>query len=171
MTDTTDDGIEPLLRLLARLVHEAGFSGRALDRKLGYSRGQSNAILSGQQHLRFQNILDVLGALGIEPKDFFALLYWDSSEPMPPNLESIYRRQAGLPQADKTRPSRYPAEPEPDEEEDEERAKANPAIAQLLALVQSMIDDGIDQRLRTLVETARRKPGKRKKKPTEEKDV
>ena len=155
MTDTTNDGIEPLLRLLTRLVHEAGFSGRALDRKLGYSRGQSNAILSGQQHLRFQNILDILGALGIEPKDFFALLYWDSSEPMPPKLEAIYRRQAGLPKADKSRTSKLAKEPEP-AEEDEEKAKANPALSQLLALVQSMIDEGIDQRLRSLVETAKK---------------
>lgn len=157
MTDPTDsDPVEPVLRLLARLVHEAGYSGRALDRELGYSRGQSNAILSGQQNLRYRNIVDILGALGIEPKDFFALLYWNSSEPLPPNLEAIYRRQAGLPKADKSRPSKFPKVPEPAEAVNEEQAKTNPALAQLLSLVQSMIDEGIDQRLRTLVETAKK---------------
>lgn len=157
MTDTPEgDPVEPVLRLLARLVHEAGYSGRALDRKLDYSRGQSNAILAGQQHLRYRNLVEILGALGVEPKDFFALLYWDSAEPMPPNLEAIYRRQAGLGKADKNRPSKFPKEPEPAEDSSEEKAKANPAVAQLLSLVQSMIDEGIDQRLRTLVETAKK---------------
>ena len=157
MTDPTDsDPVEPVLRLLARLVHEAGYSGRALDRKLGYSRGQSNAILAGQQHLRYKNIVDILVVLGVEPKDFFALLYWNSAEPLRPNLEAIYRRQAGLPKADKSRPSKIAKESEPAEEGDEEKAKANPALSQLLALVQSMIDEGIDQRLRTLVETAKK---------------
>src|SRR6185295_3293370 len=157
MTDTPEgDPVEPVLRLLSRLVHEAGFSARALDRELGYSRGQSNAILAGQQQLRYRNILEILGALGIEPKDFFALLYWDASEPLPPSLEAIYRRQAGLPKADKSRPSKFPKEPEPVEEPNEEKAKANPALAQLLALVQTMIDEGIDQRLRTLVESAKK---------------
>lgn len=150
------DPVEPVLRLLSRLVHEAGFSGRSLDRELGYSRGQSNAILAGQQHLRYRNLVEILGALGIEPKDFFSLLYWDSAEPLPPNLEAIYRRQAGLPKADKSRPSKFPQGPEPADETNEEKAKANPALAQLLSLVQSMIDEGIDQRLRTLVETARK---------------
>lgn len=150
-----DDPVEPVLRLLSRLVHEAGYSRRSLDRELGYSRGQSNLILTGQQYLRYQNILDILSALGIEPKDFFALLYWDSSKPLPASLEAIYRRQAGLPKADKNRLSKA-AKEAAEEAANEENAKANPALAQLLTLVQSMIDEGIDQRLRTLVDSAKK---------------
>ncbi|HXU44934.1 MAG TPA: hypothetical protein VN783_05375 [Thermoanaerobaculia bacterium] len=148
MADEADDPVEPVLKLLDRLVREAKFSGRALDRRLGYARGQASAILSGQQHLRYRHVLDILGALGVEPKDFFGLLYWDSSEErLPGPLEPIFRRQAGLGPKKKTAPQ--PAKPQPDEPRGD-LAPSDPVIVQLVELVQTMIDRGLASRFRQL---------------------
>lgn len=46
-----------------------------LERELGYSRGYISKILNGTVEMRVRHIFEILGALGIEPWEFFQLAY------------------------------------------------------------------------------------------------
>jgi transcriptional regulator with XRE-family HTH domain len=61
--------------MLARVIDFYGVSQRALERRLGLSRGYLSSILSGRVELRQAHVMGVLLALGIHPSIFFDLAY------------------------------------------------------------------------------------------------
>ncbi|HXU45010.1 MAG TPA: hypothetical protein VN783_05755 [Thermoanaerobaculia bacterium] len=103
---------ERALALLEQLVDTFGGSRRRVDRLLGTGRSRTSQILSRRLDLKFQHILDILEALGIESKAFFEVLYAEEgSAPFPGPLAVVYRqkvRALGAPE-----PAATPSEPAP----------------------------------------------------------
>jgi len=78
-TDSTEDYEKAALRLLVLLIRITGWTQRRLDRHLGYSLGYMSRLLTGNARLLYSHILEILGAIGVEPARFFAVLHPDSS--------------------------------------------------------------------------------------------
>lgn len=67
--------IERTRKLLVRLIKVAGLTRAEVDASLGEGRNYSTRILTGQVELKHEHILSLLKAVGIDPADFFRLLY------------------------------------------------------------------------------------------------
>jgi transcriptional regulator with XRE-family HTH domain len=72
-----DDDIRRVARLLEALVKVEKVSVRELERRLELGGGTLNRIFSGRNELKLRHILLVLGALGIDPDEFFQLAFQD----------------------------------------------------------------------------------------------
>src|SRR5262245_18323814 len=82
---------EKAIRLLAELVDAFGGSRRHMDKLLGTGRSRTSQVLSGRLDLKFQHILDILEALGIESRAFFEVLYSEEElSPFPGPLAVVY---------------------------------------------------------------------------------
>jgi hypothetical protein len=62
-------------KLLARLIRVAGFTRAEVDAELGEGRGYSTRVLNGLVSLKHEHTLTLLQAIGVDPGDFFRLLY------------------------------------------------------------------------------------------------
>ena len=62
-------------KLLARLIRVAGFTRAEVDAQLGEGRGYSTRVLNGLVSLKHEHTLTLLQAIGVDPGDFFRLLY------------------------------------------------------------------------------------------------
>lgn len=69
---------EEMLRLAKVLAEAVRFSHRtrqSLEQELGFSAGSLSKVFHGKTVLGLKNLLRILDALGISPKDFFAVAY------------------------------------------------------------------------------------------------
>ncbi len=67
--------VERTLKLLVRLIRIVGLTRAQVDAKAGQGRGFSTRILNGIVGLKHEHTLTLLRCIGIEPGDFFRLLY------------------------------------------------------------------------------------------------
>ncbi|HVF58821.1 MAG TPA: helix-turn-helix transcriptional regulator [Thermoanaerobaculia bacterium] len=66
---------QQLAQALRRKIREAGLSYGEVERRLGMGKDTLRHILSGRVELKVKHLYGVLGALGIEPAQFFAEHY------------------------------------------------------------------------------------------------
>ncbi len=78
------DLVAPFLALLSKKIRERGFTELEVEETLGWSRDHIRQLKAGCQRLRVQDVLSVLGVLGVEPGEFFAELYAE-----PPEAEGL----------------------------------------------------------------------------------
>ncbi len=69
--------------LLRELIVQSGITLEYLEERLDWQPGRLPALLEGHLRLSFEDVLEVLPALGTTPTDFFAWLYgFDPRDPV-----------------------------------------------------------------------------------------
>ncbi|HXU45053.1 MAG TPA: helix-turn-helix transcriptional regulator [Thermoanaerobaculia bacterium] len=127
-----EDEKKRALKLLSAMIQMAGLTRQDLDQKLVAGRGYTSQVLTGRVELKFQHILEILEALGVETEVFFHILYPPPAERRagPPLLETFLER---LHRAGADEVSATPVPPPQPAETDEELER------QILAAVRSVL--------------------------------
>ena len=74
-TPQASQEVERALRLLRTKIHEQGFTQLRVQQALGWGRTYISQLLRRQKSLRFDQILQILEVVEIEPAEFFSELY------------------------------------------------------------------------------------------------
>jgi transcriptional regulator with XRE-family HTH domain len=64
-----------LARSLRELILEAGTTVEDVEGRLGWDAERLSTLLAGQKGWKFEEVLDVVSTLEVEPADFFARVY------------------------------------------------------------------------------------------------
>ncbi len=78
MTNTmpaVDADVDRVLTLLRNKIRERGFTQLEVQEMLGWGRSYISQLLTKQKALRLEQVLLILGVVGIDPSDFFGELY------------------------------------------------------------------------------------------------
>lgn len=67
--------VDRVLNLLRAKIHERGFTQLKVQRALGWGRTYISQLFRKQKSLRFDQILQILEVVEIDPADFFAEFY------------------------------------------------------------------------------------------------
>lgn len=65
----------PLLALLAEKIHEQNFTEPGVDEALGWDAGHVRQLTAGLERPHVDEVLQILGAIDVDPRAFFAELY------------------------------------------------------------------------------------------------
>lgn len=74
MTSVERD-IDRILTLLRNKIREKGFTQLDVQHELSWGRSYISQLLTKQKSLRVEQILLILGVIGVDPGDFYAELY------------------------------------------------------------------------------------------------
>ena len=77
--DTIDREVERVLTLLRNKIRERGFTQLSVQAELGWGRSYISQLFTRQKCLRMEQVLLILGVIGVHPAEFFAELYWSRS--------------------------------------------------------------------------------------------
>jgi len=83
-----------------------GFTNREVEQKLGVSGGYLTRLFNGTMELRFEHVVDIARAIGLEPEEVFHLAY---PQPRNPPTDSAQRLREMFPGAPPP-----PVEPQPE---------------------------------------------------------
>jgi transcriptional regulator with XRE-family HTH domain len=72
---TVDERVEAARRFLLRLILASRITREEIDRRLGWSRGATSRLLTGNAKLTYRHILLLLGVLNVTPDFFFSTLH------------------------------------------------------------------------------------------------
>jgi transcriptional regulator with XRE-family HTH domain len=64
-----------IIRRLRTAMRLLGFTNREIERRLGYTPSYLTRLLSGEIELRFEHIVDIVGAMGMTAEEFFQFAY------------------------------------------------------------------------------------------------
>jgi len=156
-----EDEKDRTLKLLDQLIRARRQSRREIDRKIGYSRGQTSLILSGRIEPKLQHLLDILAALDVDSKAFFEALYADTGDM---SLLGPVGRVFGNRLTALDAPALPPKPPRP-RKEPELPQRVSREFAQM---IERMVAAGIDARLGEMEE--RRRLRELEERETEEPD-
>ena len=67
--------VDRVLNLLRSKIHEQGFTQLRVQKALGWGRTYISQLFRKQKSLRFDQILQILGVIEIDPAEFFAEFY------------------------------------------------------------------------------------------------
>ncbi len=84
---TIHELVDPFLTLLGEKIREQTFTELEVEEVLGWDRKHIQQLKAGRKRLRVQEVLSVLGVIGVEPGDFFAELYALPPRPETPQHE------------------------------------------------------------------------------------
>lgn len=70
-----DKDVDRVLTLLRNKIRERGFTQLEVQDMLGWGRSYISQLLTRQKALRLEQVLLILGVVGVDPSDFFAELY------------------------------------------------------------------------------------------------
>ena len=79
---------EHVIQTLRSAMRVLGFTNREVERRLGVSGGYLTRLFSGVVELRFEHIVDIARAIGMEPQEIFELVY---TQPRKPPTEAVQR--------------------------------------------------------------------------------
>lgn len=77
--------VDRVLNLLRAKIHERGYTQLKVQRALGWGRTYISQLFRKQKSLRFDQILQILEVVEIDPADFFAEFYRLPRREPPPN--------------------------------------------------------------------------------------
>lgn len=66
---------EAAVRLLSALIQLTGWTRQEVDQRLGFSRGYTSRLLTGNCKLLYRHVLLILEAIGIAPALYFEVLH------------------------------------------------------------------------------------------------
>ncbi len=72
----------PFLTLLGKKIREQSFTELEIEDVLGWDKGHIQRLRVGFKGLHFDEVLSILGVIGVEPRAFYAELYG-----LPPRVE------------------------------------------------------------------------------------
>jgi transcriptional regulator with XRE-family HTH domain len=82
MSERADDiEVRRALKLLEALIKAHGLTKKALDQKLRKGPGYISQVLTGRLELKYRHILEILGALELDPGLFFRALFLEPERP------------------------------------------------------------------------------------------
>lgn len=67
--------VAPCLTLLGKKIREQGFTELEIEEALSWDRKHIRQLTIGLKGLRVEEVLSILGAIGVEPEAFFTELY------------------------------------------------------------------------------------------------
>ena len=77
-----------MIQVLRAALRVLGYTNREIETRLGVSGGYLTRLFNGTLELRFQHIVDIARAIGLEPAEVFQLAY---PQPPSPPTESAQR--------------------------------------------------------------------------------
>ena len=95
---------EHLLTVLKTTILFLGSSTRKVEKKLGVGSSYLSRLFSGRMELKFQHIVDIARAVGMEPEEMLFLAYPSLRQP-PTEAATRLRSLIGLPQAGRPGPA------------------------------------------------------------------
>jgi hypothetical protein len=72
---------EHIIRILRTAMRVLGYKNRDLERKLGVSGGYLTRLYGGVMELRFDHIVQIARAMGLEPQEVFHFAYPQTHNP------------------------------------------------------------------------------------------
>jgi hypothetical protein len=101
-----------LLQILRAAMRVLGFTNRDVEKTLGVSGGYLTRLFANTMELRFEHIVDIARAIGLEPEEVFQLAY---PQPRNPPTEAAQRIRDSFPFLAPAAgmPVPVPAKPEP----------------------------------------------------------
>lgn len=72
---TVEREVDRYLTLIRNKIHERGYTQLQVQEALGWGRSYISQLLTKQKALRIEQVLFILGVLGIDPAEFFGELY------------------------------------------------------------------------------------------------
>ena len=99
-----------MLTMLKTAMRVLGYSNRDVERKLELSSSYLSRLFSGMIELKFQHIVDIARAIGMEPEEVLYLAYPHPNEP-PTAAAARIRTLVGAPAAATAAPPAPPAAP------------------------------------------------------------
>ena len=82
-----DERVASFLALLGEKIRSRSFTELEVQETLGWERSHFNQLKTGARGLRIEEVLQVLGVIGVEPKVFFAELYGPPPAAEEPRVE------------------------------------------------------------------------------------
>jgi hypothetical protein len=82
---------EHMIQVLRSAIRVLGFTYRDIEAKLGVSGGYITRLFNGTLELRFEHIVDIGRAIGLDPQEVFQLAY---PHPRNPPTEAAQRLRA-----------------------------------------------------------------------------
>ena len=89
MDPQTEADNQRILDLLRTLIRVLGLSNREIERRIGLSPSYLSRLFGGYLELKFEHVLEISRALGLEPGEIFELAYPGSSKPTSESMERI----------------------------------------------------------------------------------
>jgi hypothetical protein len=83
-----------LLQILRAAMRVLGFTNRDVEKTLGVSGGYLTRLFANTMELRFEHIVDIARAIGLEPEEVFQLAY---PQPRNPPTEAAQRIRDSFP--------------------------------------------------------------------------
>jgi transcriptional regulator with XRE-family HTH domain len=72
---------EHMIGTLRTAMRILGFTNREIEKRLGVSGGYLTRLFSGVMELRFEHVVQIAKAMGLEPAEIFQLAYPQSGNP------------------------------------------------------------------------------------------
>ncbi len=94
-----DHEVDRYLTLLSDKVRGRGYTQLEVQDALGWGRSYISQLVTRQKSLRLDQVLLILGVIGVEPSEFFAELYNPrrafslAAEPITPATEAMLSRE------------------------------------------------------------------------------
>lgn len=79
---------EHIIQVIRSAMRVLGFTNREVERRLGVSGGYLTRLFSGVMELRFEHIVDIARAIGLEHQEIFEMAY---PQPRKPPTEAVQR--------------------------------------------------------------------------------
>ena len=79
---------EHVIQVIRSAMRVLGFTNREVERRLGVSGGYLTRLFGGTMELRFEHIVDIARAIGLEPQELFEMVY---PQPRKPPTEAVQR--------------------------------------------------------------------------------
>jgi transcriptional regulator with XRE-family HTH domain len=99
---------EHIIQILRTAMRVLGFTNREVEKKLDVSGGYLTRLFNGTMELRFEHIVDIARAIGLEPEEVFHLAY---PQPRNPPTDSAQRLREMFPSSAATPPAETRPEP------------------------------------------------------------
>ncbi|HEV2855834.1 MAG TPA: helix-turn-helix transcriptional regulator [Thermoanaerobaculia bacterium] len=109
----TENQVDRILRMLQVAIRMLGFSNREIERRLGWTPSYMTRILKGNIELKVEHVVDIAGALGLSPREFFLFAFPDRGEPPSPAALKLDAMMEDLRPAKARKPEPGRPEPEP----------------------------------------------------------
>lgn len=103
-----------MLQVLKTIMRILGYTNRDIERKLGLSSSYLSRLFSGGLELRFEHIVNIARAMGLEPQEVFYFAYPQPQEPPSEALARLRKATGGFQPAPPAAalPPAYPTEEE-----------------------------------------------------------
>lgn len=82
---TVQSEVDRYLTLLRNKIRERGYTQLQVQESLGWGRSYISQLLTRQKALRVEQVLLILGVIGVEPGEFFGELYHRRLGYLPPS--------------------------------------------------------------------------------------